>query len=343
MDTTTTTQQHEGSSSREGSMRTIAQRRYGSDPAAVLELETTPSPTIGAGEVLVRVAAASVDMGTVHVMTGMPALMRLAGFGVRAPKAPNPGRAFAGTVVEVGEDVTGFRPGDEVYGTTVGSFAELVRASVDKVAAKPANLSFEPAAAAPISGVTALQAVRKANIRAGQRVLVVGAAGGVGSFAVQIAKAAGAEVTGVCRTAKVDLVRSLGADHVIDYTAQDFTEGTERYDVILDTGGNRRVADLRRILTKEGTLVIVGGETGGRLLGGFERALGAVLRSPFVSQRLTSLASRENAADLDALRDLIEAGSVVPAIDHTYPLPDVAEAVRRVRDGEVAGKVVIAV
>ena len=322
-------------------MRAIVQHRYGPDPDAVLELAEVPRPNIGAGEVLVQVAAASVDMGTWHCMTGMPYAMRLAGFGVRAPKATNPGRALAGTVAAVGEGVTGFRPGDEVYGTCSGSFAEYARVEVGRLAPKPTNCSFEAAAAAPISGVTALQAVRKADVQAGQRVLVVGASGGVGTFATQIAKARGAEVTGVCSTAKMDLVRSLGADHVIDHTAGDFTAGDERYDAVIVTGGNRRVSDLRRILAEDGTLVMVGGETDGRWLGGFERSLGAVLLSPFVSQTLTMLTSKETAADMGLLCDLIEAGQVTPAIDRTYSLDQTGDAIRRVRAGEASGKVVI--
>ena len=232
-----------------------------------------------------RVAAASVDMGTWHCMTGMPYAMRLAGFGVRSPKASNPGRALAGTVESVGKNVTEFKPGDEVYGSCDGSFAEYARVETSMLAAKPANLSFEQAAAVPISGGTALQAVRKANVQPGQKVLIVGASGGVGTFAVQIAKAFGAEVTGVCSTAKVDLVRSLGADHVIDYTDDDFTDGEHRYDVILDIGGNRRLSHLRRALTPRGTLVIVGGETGGRWLGGFDRSLRARAAVPVRAAR----------------------------------------------------------
>ena len=215
------------------------------------------------------------------------------------------------------------------------------RAETGKLARKPANLSFEQAAAAPISGVTALQAVRKAKVQPGQTVLIVGASGGVGSFAVQIAKAFGAEVTGVCSSEKVDLVRALGADHVIDYTVDDFADGEHRYDVILDIGGNRRLSHLRRALTPRGTLVIVGGETGGRWLGGFDRSLRAVLLSPLVGQKLGMLASTENSEDLEALRDLIESGQVTPAIDRTYPLSEAAAAIEYVRDGHARGKVVI--
>ncbi len=324
-----------------GKMRAIVQHRYGTDPGSVLEVGQVPQPAIAGDEVLVRVAAASVDMGTWHCMTGMPYAMRLAGFGLRAPKAPNPGRALAGTVTSVGSEVSAFHTGDAVYGTCDGSFAEFARVAVGKLAVKPVNSSFEEAAAAPISGVTALQAVRKADVRSGQHVLVVGASGGVGAFAVQIAKARGAEVTGVCSTGKVQLVESLGADHVIDYTADDFTEGGERYDVILDTGGNRRLSDLRRALTEHGTLVIVGGETGGRWLGGFQRSLAAVLLSVVVSQKLIMLTSKENGEDLGLLGELVEAGQVTPALDRTFSLDRAPEAISRVRAGDANGKVIV--
>jgi NADPH:quinone reductase-like Zn-dependent oxidoreductase len=276
-------------------------------------------------------------------MTGLPYAMRLAGFGVRQPKAPNPGRSLAGTVHSVGKNVTAFKPGDDVYGTCEGSFAEYASAKVTKLAPKPANLTFDQAAAVPISGSTALQAMRKAELQPGQRVLILGASGGVGTFAVQIAKAFEAEVTGVCSTSKVDLVRSLGADHVIDYRNDDVTAGDQRYDVIIDTGGNRRLSHLRRVMPRGGTLVIVGGETGGRWLGGFERSLGAVLMSPLVGQKLRMLASTENSGDLDALRELIEAGQVIPAIDRTYPLAETPAAITYVQDGHARGKVVITV
>jgi NADPH:quinone reductase-like Zn-dependent oxidoreductase len=269
--------------------------------------------------------------------------MRLMGFGVRSPKASNPGRAFAGTVESVGRGVTEFKPGDEVYGTCDGSFAEYARVETNMLATKPANLSFEQAAAVPISGGTALQAVLKANVQPGQKVLIVGASGGVGTFAVQIAKAFGAEVTGVCSTAKMDLVRSLGADRVIDYTRDDFTTGRDLHDVILDIGGNRRLSHLRRALTPRGRLVIVGGESGGRWLGGFDRSLRAVLLSLFVRQKLGMLTSTENSNDLNVLRDLIETGQVTPSVDRTYPLNEAADAIRYVKEARAKGKVVITV
>jgi NADPH:quinone reductase-like Zn-dependent oxidoreductase len=323
-------------------MRAISQTAYGTDPAAVLRVAEVEKPALGDDEVLVRVRAAGVDMGTWHCMTGLPYAMRLAGFGVRRPKASNPGRSFAGTVEAVGLDVNDFERGDRVYGSCDSSFAEYAVAQPRRAARMPANLSFLQAAAVPISGTTALQGVRSAQVRAGHRVLIVGASGGVGSFATQIAKALGAEVTGVCSTEKVELVRSLGADHVVDYTRSDFTDVQLRYDAILDTGGNRRLSDLRRVLTKGGTLVLIGGETGGRWLGGFDRALRAVLLSPLVSQRLRMLMSTEKAEDLDALRELIEAGDVAPAIDRTFALDEAPAAIQQLHDRRARGKLVIA-
>jgi NADPH:quinone reductase-like Zn-dependent oxidoreductase len=324
-------------------MRAIVQRRYGTDLDAVLQLAEVPKPTIDADQMLVRVVAASVDLGTWLCATGMPYAMRLAGFGLRAPKATNPGRCFAGIVESTPTDASGFAVGDEVYGTCDGSFAEYARVRPAMVALKPANLSFEQAATAPVSAGTALQAVRKASVTAGQRVLVLGASGGVGTFAVQIVKAAGGSVTGVCSTAKMDLVRSLGADDVIDYTRQDATDGDKRYDVILDIGGNRPLPHLRRALTTNGALVIVGGETGGRWLGGFDRSLRAVLLSPFTGQRLGMLTSKENAEDLRAVTALIESGQVTPAVDRSYPLDATAAAIRHVSEGRARGKIVITV
>ena len=324
-------------------MTSVVQDVYGE--ADVLRLEDVPRPVAGPEDVLVRVRAASVDRGTWHLMAGLPYPARLA-FGVRRPAFSNPGRTVAGTVESVGDGVTGFRPGDEVFGIPGGNgaFAEYVIVRPAKLAAKPANLSFGAAASVPISGTTALQAGRDhGRVQAGDRVLVIGASGGVGSFAVQIAKALGAEVTGVSSGAKADLVRALGADHVVDYASEDVTDGRQRYDVIIDTGGNRRLARLRRALTPRGRLVIVGGETGGRWLDGLDRQLRAVLLSPFVRQKLGFFVASENAEDLDALRGLIEAGQVTPAIDRTYPLAETAAAIRHVRDGHARGKVVVEV
>jgi 2-desacetyl-2-hydroxyethyl bacteriochlorophyllide A dehydrogenase len=324
-------------------MKAVVQDRYGSDPDELLLVGEVPQPAIGPHEVLVEVAAASVDRGTWHLMSGRPQLMRLMGFGFRRPKALNPGRSFAGTIVALGESVSGLHVGDAVYGTGEGSFAEYVAAAADKVARKPSNLSFEQAATVPVSAVTAIQAVRDvAKVKEGQRVLIIGASGGVGTFLVQLVKAFGGHVTAVASTAKLDMVRALGADEVIDYSRDDFADGRRTYDVILDTGGNRPLPEIRRALAPDGTLVIIGGETDGRWLGGFARNLRAMLRAPFVrGQRLRSLASKENAADLDALSALIEAGQVVPAVDRSYPLSETAAAIRRLTDGDAKGKIAI--
>lgn len=322
-------------------MKAIVQDRYG--PADVLRFEDVDQPAVGDGEVLVRVRAAGVDPGVWHLMTGLPTMIRF-GYGLRRPKTRVRGRDLAGRVEAVGKDVTAFRPGDDVLGICEGSFAELAVARERKLAMKPPNLTFEQAAAVPISGLTALQGLRDAGrVRPGQRVLVIGAAGGVGSFAVQMARAFGAHVTGVCSTSKVDLVRSLGADEVIDYTREDIASRPGRFDLILDTAGNRRLWHLRRALSRRGTLVLVGGEGGGRVLGGFDRGLRAVALSPFVRQRLRMLISTEGADDLRALTDLIETGKVMPVIDRTYPLEQAAEAVRYLAEGHAAGKVVVTV
>ena len=324
-------------------MEAIVQDAYGTSPEEVLRLAEVARPAIGDDEILVRVRAASVDRGTWHLMAGLPYPVRLAGFGLRAPKALNPGRSFAGTVESTGKNVTGFEPGDEVYGTGEGSFAPYALARAGRIASKPANLSFEQAAAVPVSALTALQAVRRARVRAGQKVLIIGASGGVGTFAVQIAKAFGAEVTGVCSTGKVDLVRSLGADHVIDYTREDFTGGEHRYDVILDIAGGSGLSHLRRALTPRGRLVMVGGETGGRWLGGMDRQLRAHLLFPLVSQKLSTFIASENSADLAILRDLLESGKIKSAIDRAYPLSQTPAAIRHVQEGRARGKVVITI
>ena len=325
-------------------MQAIVQRRYGTAPEGVLRLERVARPAVKADEVLVRVRAASVDRGTWHLMAGIPYLMRIIGFGLRGPKTPVPGQAVAGTVEAVGQDVTGLAPGDEVFGTSRGSFAEYAAARASRLAPKPARMTFEQAAAVPVSAAAALQAVRDhARVRPGQHVLVIGASGGVGAFAVQIAKALGAEVTGVASPAKTDLVRAVGADHVLDYTREDPVSGRHRYDAIIDIGGNRRLAHLRRALTPKGTLVIAGGEDGGRWLGGIGRNARAQLLSPFVSQRLTAFVARERPADLAALRDLADSGAITPAIDRTYPLSQAAAAVRHLAEGRARGKVVITI
>ncbi len=326
-------------------MTAVAQDEYGTAPGAVLRLGEITRPAIADDEILVRVRAASVDRGTWHLMAGLPYPMRLAGFGLRRPKAPNPGRSLAGTVESAGQEVTGFEPGDEVYGTCDGSFAPHARARASRLAPKPANLSFEQAAAVPVSALTALQAVRdQAQVQAGQKVLIIGASGGVGTFAVQIAGASGAEVTGVCSTAKTDLVRAtIGADHIVDYTREDFASGQHRYDAILDIGGNSRLSHLRRALTSYGRLVMVGGESGGRWLGGMDRLLRAHLLFPLVSQKLSTFIASENSGDLRILRDLIESGKIAPAIDRTYPLSHTPAAIRHVQEGRARGKVVITI
>ncbi len=322
-------------------MKAMVQDRYGT--ADVLELEDIDKPEIGDDDMLVRVLAASAHIGDWHLMTGLPYLIRMVS-GLRTPKARVRGSDVAGRVEAAGKDVTRFQPGDEVFGTCDGSFAEYAIVRQDKVAPKPANLTFEQAATVPTSGSTALQGLRDlGKVQPGQKVLIIGAAGGVGSFAVQIAKAFGAHVTGVCSTSKVDLVRSIGADEVIDYTVEDFAENGQRYDLILDVAGNRSVSHLRRALAPRGTLVIVGGEGGGRWFGGIDRQLRASMLSPLVSQKLGTFISKPNGEDLVVLRELSEAGKLTPVIDTTYPLSEVPEAIRHLEEGHARGKVVITV
>ena len=328
-------------------MKAIVRDRYGS--ADVLELRDVEVPRAGDGEVLLRVRAAGLDRGTWHIMAGVPYLMRPAGFGVRAPKRPGLGSDVAGVVEEVGAGVTGLQAGDTVFGTCgpaskAASFAEYAVARPDRLARMPGNLTFEQAAAVPVSGQTALQALRDmGRVRAGQSVLVIGASGGVGTFAVQIAKALGARVTGVCSTGKVDLVRSLGAEHVVDYTRAEITDDGRRYDLILDIGGNRPLRLLRRALADDGTLVFVGGEGGDRWTGGLGRPARAMALSLFVGQRLGTpwFIAGENSADLDELRGMIEAGDVTPVISSVVGLADVPDAIRDLAAGRVQGKVVI--
>jgi NADPH:quinone reductase-like Zn-dependent oxidoreductase len=323
-------------------MKAIVQDTYGSTD--VLELREIDKPETADDEVLVRVHAAGVDRGVWHLMTGLPYPVRLAGYGLRTPKTQVPGMDVAGVVEAVGKEVTRFQPGDEVFGIGAGAFAEYARAREDKLVPKPANLTFEQAAVVATSGLTALQGLRdRGRVEPGQKVLVIGASGGVGTFAVQLAKAFGAEVTGVCSTTKVDMVRSLGADHVIDYTSDDFAGGESRYDVILDIGGNSSLSRLRRALTPKGTLVITGGETDGRWLGGTDRQIRALMLSPFVGQKLGSFLCSQNLQDLIVLKELIEAGKVTPAIDRTYPLSEVPDAIRHLKEGHARGKVVITV
>jgi NADPH:quinone reductase-like Zn-dependent oxidoreductase len=323
-------------------MRAIVQNQYGTSD--VLRHDLIPVPTPGEGEVLVRVHAAGLDRGTWHLMTGKPYLMRIAGLGFRRPKVPVPGRDLSGTVTAVGAGVTRFAVGDAVYGVGKGTFAEYAVARADKLAAKPARLSFEQAAAVPISAATALQALTDhGRLEPGQRVLVIGAAGGVGSYAVQLAKALGGEVTGVASTGKLELVRSLGADHTIDYTREDFADGRHQYDLILDIAGNPSLRRLRRALTPTGTVVIVGGEDGGDLTGGLSRTLAALVLSRFIKQRFANFINKERGSDLELLTEHIDAERVTPSIDHTFPLARVPEAMTRLAAGHVRGKTVIAI
>jgi NADPH:quinone reductase-like Zn-dependent oxidoreductase len=320
-------------------MRAIVQDRYGSSDT--WRLTAIDRPVIGPHEVLLRVHAAGLDRGTWHEMTGRPYLMRIMGFGVRSPKHRVPGRAVAGTVAAVGANVTRFTVGDEVFGVSRGAFAEYAAAREDKLAPKPTNLTFEQAAAVPISATTALQGLRLGRIEAGQQVLIIGASGGVGSYAVQLAKADGAEVTAVCSAAKADFVRSLGADHVVDYATADVTDGSRRFDLILDIAGNTSLRRLRRALNPTGSLVIVGGESKGNVTGGFGRSLRAPLLSIFVRERLTMLVSKEHHADLLPVTDLIAAGRVMPSVDATHTLEHAADAMRELEAGAVRGKICV--
>ncbi len=321
-------------------MEAIVQDGYGS--ADVLRLAQMARPEAGAGEVLVQVRAAGLDRGCWHMMTGKPYLLRLV-VGLRSPRNPVLGLDVAGTVVAVGQGVTRFSVGDEVFGFGRGTFAEYAVARQDKLARKPVNLSFEHAAVVPVSALTALQALTDTgHVAAGQKVLITGASGGVGSFAVQLASALGAEVTGVCSTAKLDLVRSLGATHVIDYTRDDFAAGAHRYDLIIDIAGNPDLARLRRALTPAGAAVIVGGEDGGNWTG-IGRQFRALALSPFLRQRLTMVTAKQRSSDLERLAKLIEAGTVTPTVDRTYPLAQTPDAMRYLQAGNAQGKVAITI
>ncbi|MFE6746144.1 NAD(P)-dependent alcohol dehydrogenase [Kitasatospora purpeofusca] len=326
-----------------GTMTAVVQERYGTDPEAVFRTARIARPAVGPGEVLVRVLASSVDRGTWHMMAGLPYAVRPVS-GLRGPRLPNPGRAVAGVVEEVGREVSGFAPGDEVYGTAVAAFAEYAATRPDRIAPKPAGLSFEQAATVPVSALTALQAVRdRASVGPGQQVLITGAAGGVGTFAVQIAHSLGARVTAVASTAKLDAVRALGADHVVDYTRDDFLAGPRRYDAVVDIAGNRTLRDLRRVLTPRGRLVITGGETDGRWLGGTDRQLRAQLLSPFVGQHLGTFIASEHADGLRDLTALIETGTLTPVLAGVHPLSETPAAIGRLLAGHVTGKLALAV
>ncbi|CAM5522606.1 NAD(P)-dependent alcohol dehydrogenase [Streptomyces aurantiogriseus] len=328
-------------------MKAIIQERFG--PPDILRLADTDRPEAGAGQVLVRIRAAALNPYDWHMMRGDPFVARLTGgMGLTRPKSRVAGIDAAGQVEAVGADVRGLRPGDEVMGFCPGSFAEYACTTADLLVPKPASLTFEQAAAVPVGAVTALRGIRTVGrAQAGQRVLVNGAAGGVGTFAVQIAAALGAEVTGVCSARNIELVRSLGAEHVVDYTREDFTDGRVRYDLILDNVGNRPLSRLRRALTPTGTLVANGGGSPGRVFGAMGSMLRLIVVDAFVRQRLRVILPTVPAGpthqDLLAVTALIEAGELTPVVDRTYPLSDVAEGVRHVEQGHARGKAVVAV
>jgi NADPH:quinone reductase-like Zn-dependent oxidoreductase len=322
-------------------LKAITSHRYG--PPDILRLEEVDQPVANDGEVLVRVRAASVNPRDWHFLRGLPYIVRP--FGLRRPKSGVLGSDVAGQVEAVGSNVTRFRPGDEVFAFVVsGAFAEYACVPEGVLGLRPANLTFEQAAAVPLAGLTALQGLRdQGRVRPGQQVLVIGAAGGVGTFAVQLAKAFGAEVTGVCSTGKADLVRSLGADHVVDYTREDVNGSGRRYDVIFQLAGTGSPSEYRRALTAKGTLVLSSGESSGRWIGPLDRVVKAALLSPFVSQRLGTFEAKASGHDLEVLKELIEAGTVTPVLDRTYPLIEVPEAIRYLEQGHARGKVVITV
>jgi NADPH:quinone reductase-like Zn-dependent oxidoreductase len=324
-------------------MKAVVQDRFG--PPDVLRLTEVDPPEPGPDEVLVRVAAAALNPYDWHILRGDPLVARLmGGMGLRRPAARVAGVDAAGEVTAVGANVSQVRPGDAVLGFCDGALAEYARAKADRVVPKPARLSFEQAAAVPMAALTALQGLRDTGaVRAGQRVLVNGAAGGVGTYAVQIATALGADVTGVCSTGNVELVRSLGASHVVDYTSEDFTDGRVRYDVILDNVGNRPLSRLRRALTPTGTLLLNGGGSPGHVIGALAPMARAVVTDRFVRQRLRPFLSKPDRADLLAVTELIDEDRLTPVIDRTYPLAETAEGLRHVERGHTRGKVVITI
>lgn len=323
-------------------MKAIVQQSYG-PPASVLRLAEVAIPQMGPDEVLVRVRASSANPWDWHFVCGEPILMRPAGIGgVRRPKFAIPGGDFAGTVERTGAQVADFAPGDEVYGFGHGAFAEYLAVAQGHVARKPANLSFEEAAAVPLGAITALQGLRAGDLRPGQRVLVIGASGGVGTFAVQIAKHLGAHVTGVCSTGNLELVRTLGADEVIDYTVHDPSAGPGRYDLVLQLGGTYSPGALRKVLTGRGTLIQSYGD-GNRWTGPLSSMAAAAVLNVFVRQTLKTFVAQETTQALDEIRGLVEAGHLRPIIDSRYPLARAAEAVALVKDGRPAGKVVVTV
>jgi len=326
-------------------MKAVVYTNYGSPD--VLEIRDVKKPVPNDDQILIKVRAAAVNPLDWHFMEGTPYIMRAMGVGLRKPKDPRLGVDYAGQVEAVGKNVTQFKPGDEVFGGRTGAFAEYVCARADRaIALKPANITFEQAASVPIAAITALQALRdKGKVHAGQKVLINGASGGVGTFAVQIAKSFGADVTGVCSTRNLDLVRSLGADHVIDYTKEDFTKGDERYDVILDNVGTQPLSGFRHTLQPKGICVMIGGggPNDGGLIGPMGRPVVALLMSPFISQKMGMMMAELNKQDLTILGDLMQSGKVKPVIDRTYPLSQIAEAMRYLEAGHARGKVIITV
>jgi NADPH:quinone reductase-like Zn-dependent oxidoreductase len=326
-------------------MKAVVYTRFG--PPDVLEIRDIKKPVPSDDQVLIKVRAASVNPYDWHFIRGTPYIMRMMMVGMRKPKDPRIGVDYAGTVEAVGKNVTQFKPGDAVFGNRSGAFAEYVCARADRaIALKPANITFEQAASVPVAGLTALQGLRdKGKVQPGQKVLINGASGGVGTFAVQIAKTFGADVTGVCSTRNVDLVRSLGADHVIDYTKEDFSKGDERYDVILDNVGTQPLSGFRRVLKPNGICVMIGGggPNEGKWVGPMARPIKAMLMSPFISQKIGMMMAQGNKDDLTILADLMQSGKVTPVIDKTYPLSQIADAIRYLEQGHARGKVVITV
>jgi NADPH:quinone reductase-like Zn-dependent oxidoreductase len=342
---TLATEKQEPIETGEPHMRAAVYTDYG--PPDVLEVKDIKKPEPNDDQVLIKVHAAAVNPYDWHFIRGTPYMMRMMMGGLRKPKDPRIGVDYAGTVEAVGKNVTRFKPGDEVFGNRTGAFAEYLCARADRaIALKPANITFEQAAGVPVAGLTALQGLRDhGKVQPGQKVLINGASGGVGTFAVQIAKALGAEVTGVCSTRNVDLVRSLGADHVIDYTKEDFTKGDERYDVILDNVGTQPLSGFRRVLKPNGICVIIGGggPNDGKWVGPMARPIKAKLMSPFISQKIGMMMAQGNPDDLKLIADLMQAGKVTTVIDRTYPLSEIREAVRYVEAGRARGKVIIKV
>jgi NADPH:quinone reductase-like Zn-dependent oxidoreductase len=326
-------------------MKAVVYTKFG--PPDVLEIRDIKKPVPNDDQVLVKVRAASVNPYDWHLIRGTPYIMRAMMAGLRKPRDPRVGVDYAGTVEAIGKNVTQFKPGDEVFGNRTGAFAEYVCARADRaVARKPANVTFEQAASVPVAAITALQGLRdKGKVQPGQKVLINGASGGVGTFAVQIAKSFSADVTGVCSTRNLDLVRSLGADHVIDYTKEDFSKGNERYDVILDNVGTQPLSGFRRVLKPNGICVMIGGggPNEGHWIGPMARPIKAMLISPFISQKIGMMMAQGNKDDLNILADLMQSGKVTPVIDRTYSLSQIREAIRYLEAGHARGKVIITV